>query len=369
MEYKNQKGIIGIIAVLSIGMFALGTALIVSRGVLQQSATNHNNTSTYQAFYTAESGANEGIYQFLNSESGGIGEGNITNINGTSADFCAGGCAFYSGFVTIKSTAEQKGNRRNVLATLRNYPEEDAFMFEYGLYTPQMIDLGGNASVSGNIFATQKAFCGEGGKEECDCPDGECQGSVTIDGEIIPDLPAVIPEIKNPESYHQTEKNICDAQTYLEGKTVDDIVYVTEGACGKGKDKKTPQKVFNNLDLTGALWIEGDIKLTGGEITARITEEEKYLALIVTGNLELAGNIEITGIVYVFGETTIGTGGARINGSLISLGGTGISANGNLKIDYEPSILDYWQDLFIPVSDDEDNLYNYEPQFDHWNEE
>jgi len=366
MEYKNQKGIISIIAVLSIGMFALGTALIMAKGVLQQSATNHNNTSTYQAFYTAESRGNECVYQLKNSLPCVLGA--HSDINGATSDIPVAP-SFQSGYAVIIATADRSDTHRNIVTTIRNFPEDDAFMFEYGLYTPQMIDLGGNASISGNIFATQKAFCGEGGKEECDCPDGECQGSVTIDGEIIKETEAVIPEIKNPESYHQTEKNICDAQTYLEGKTVDDIVYITEGACGKGKDKKTPQKVFNNLDLTGALWIEGDIKLTGGKITARITEEEKYLALIVTGNLELAGNIEITGIVYVFGETTIGTGGARINGSLISLGGTGISANGTLKIDYEPSILDYWQDLFIPVSDDEDNLYNYEPQFDHWNEE
>jgi len=350
MKNKNQKGVISIIAVLSIGIFALGTSLMVAKGVLQQLVVNRNNVSTYQAFYTAESGANEGVYRFINDESYRDQTDTLSGTdspNDLTANISAG--HFVNGYATIIGDSSSNDNFRKITTTVRNYPDDPAFVFNYGLYTPMVINMNGSASISGDIFAYEEFYC-KGKEDNAKCEDN-------INGDIIEYEDYEFPEFE--EKLYPTEKNFCDAIDYLEGKHVEDFVHIGSAECKKGG--KPVNRVINNIDLKGALKVDGDLKLTGGLIEAT----DDYLALIVNGNLELTGGITIKGVIYVTGETEIGTGGAEIDGSLISL--QQIKITGNLEIDYDESILDIWQDLIN--QEDGPDLYNdFVPEIDRWDE-
>ncbi len=359
MQKKEEKGIITIVAILAIGIFSLGTSLLLARNVLQQTVANRNNISTSQAFYTAEGGAGEGIYNFRNDLSYRDKNETIFGINGLSANIYAG--HLVNGYATIIGESTNKNNRRKIEVILRNFPNNKAFAFDYGLYTPQIINANGSVLVDGNVFAEEEFYCkGKEENDKCLCKKTPEDANKCIDGKIVEDESAVIPDFDFTDYQNQTVKNLCEAQNYLEGKTVDDILYINDEDCTKGE--KTPNRVLNNLNFTGALYIKGDIKITGGEITAY----ENYLALVVEGNLELGGGITINGIVYVTGTTTFGAGGTTINGSLISL--SPIIVNGDLSVYFTPSILNNWQSL---VGLKDDSLYDldFKPEFESWNEE
>jgi hypothetical protein len=356
MEYKNQKGIISIIAVLSIGIFALSTALIMAKGVLQQSATNHNNTSTYQAFYTAESGAGEGAYQFMNApdDSPYTGGTLATLINDIPAEITVTSLPFSAAIINGK--ASKNDNSRNVLYYAIKHPEAPAF--SYGIYTPYKIELNGHVTVNnGNVFAGEEVCCG-GFKADGNCdkpyPENNCSNVSTDD------------VIKNEEN---TTPPSVDLQPY-KNAAIANSSYFEQKTDIPNKYFKTPKNgvIFvnnsltiseSNAKITGALYVRGNLDLSGGTFTAT----DNYFAVIVEGDLKITGNAAINGVLYVKGNTEIGSGNVTINGSLICAGNTSlINAGGNLTVNYDTSLSNVWDD-FVGL------MLNAAPEIDRWNEE
>lgn len=89
-------------------------------------------------------------------------------------------------------------------------------------------------------------------------------------------------------------------------------------------------------DVSGVVWIGGDgaasgsTTINGGTVGA----PGKPVILIVNGDLSLAGNTTIHGLVYVMGELNVG-GTAVVKGSIVSESGVN-GGSGNLTLVYVP---------------------------------
>jgi len=340
MRRNEQKGVISIIAVLSIGIFALGASLIAARGVLQQLVTNRGNVSTYQAFYTAESGASEGAYQFLKSDT--YSGGTLAVLNNTSADISLIS-AF--GVATITGDSQKDGNFRRVFYEVAKYLEGPTF--SYGLYTPYIVEVSGNVTVNGNVFAAEGVN-----------PEGEPLGSAEINGDIIDDQTPYPPKIESGPYYDAAISggtffnNANSAEAYLEGTTEEMTAVVFVDNAGKSKMD------LQDANLRGSLWVTGDLKITGGTFNSI----EPWLVIVVEGNLEVVGNPVINGIVYVKGNTTIGAGTVQIFGSLVCVGNTSIiDVSGNITVTYDENIATFWEDI-VGLN------HSYSPKINRWDE-
>jgi len=354
MKIKAEKGVISLIAVLSIGMFALGTSLIVARGVLQQLVVNRSNVSTYQAFYAAESGAEEGAYQFVHAPDDPPYTGGTlaTLINDTSAEITVTSLPFSAAI--INGGASKDDNSRNVFYYALKHPEAPAF--SYGIYTPYKIELSGHVTVNnGNVFAGEEVCCG-GFKADgsCDKPYPENNCSNVSTGNVEKNQDTTSPSIDS-----QPYKDAAIANSsYFEKKTDVPNKYF--------KDSKTGVIFINDsfsisesgAQVDGALWINGDLDLSGGTFSAT----DNYFAIIVTGNLKISGNATINGVVYVNGDTEIGSGNVTINGSLICAGAASlINAGGTLTVNYDSDLANVWDD-FAGLT------LNAAPEIDQWGE-
>ncbi len=339
---KQQKGVINIIVVFGVGLFALGSAFIIANSTLQQLVQNRNTISSGQAFYTAESNVSEGRYQVVNlppdPDINYNGNNNPTQINSTTNAVITATDLGY-GQMLISGLADRGYTSRKVLNIVNRFPEGPAF--SYGLYTPDSINLNGNVTINGDIFAYNGV-------------EGEDTGSVEVNGRIDENQEPHPPVIDSGLYIAAAQGN----GTYFESK--DDI---------PNKDFKQPRTgvVFVNSALTisessakidGALWVNGDLDLSGGNFTGT----DNYFAIVVEGDLKIVGETTISGVVYVKGGTTIGAGNVTINGSLICVGATSvIGAGGNLTINYQ-NLSGVWDDL-IGLQPG-----TYSPEITLWNE-
>src|SRR4030043_178025 len=339
---QNQKGIISIIAML-IGIFALGLVAITARGVAQQYTLNNDNVSTYQAFYAAESGAEEGAYQFVHApdESPYTGGTLAILINDTSAEITVTSLPFSAAI--INGGASKNDNSRQVFYHVLKYPDGPAF--SYGLYTPHIVEVSGNVTVNGNVFAADGVN-----------PEGDPLGSAEINGDIVDDQIPYPPQIESGPYYNAAIlggtflDNANNAEAYLEEAAgeVTAFVYVDNA-------EKMDLQYAN---LRGTLWVTGDLKITGGTFNS----VEPYVVIVVEGDLEIVGNVVINGIVYVKGNTKIGAGTVEIFGSLICVGDMSvIDISGNITVTYDPNIVNFWEDLV-------GSSHPYPPKIDRWDE-
>ncbi len=340
---NEQQGFISIIAVLGVGIFSIALALNMTGGVIQQLVQSRNNVSTGQAFYSAESSALEGTYQVFKSADYSGGTAPVLN-NSTSAIILSDGDF---GRTDISGESIMGDTKRIVSYALLRYPEGDAF--SYALYTPSIIDVSGNATINGNVFAA-------GGVN----PTGDPMGSAEINGDTIDDQDPFPPSINDAEYYIQAVANgtyfddVSNAQTYLEDNAEDgDIVFV-DNLDGDRMIIGSAEFYFK-----GSLWVTGDLKITGGTFDS----VEPYVLIVVEGDLELVGNPTINGIVYVKGNTVIGSGTVNIFGSLICVGDYSvIDVSGNITVTYDPHIVNFWEDI-VGLE------HSYEPVILGWNEE
>lgn len=108
----------------------------------------------------------------------------------------------------------------------------------------------------------------------------------------------------------------------------------------------------NKTDISGALsasqivWANGDVTLIGGTYGTATDP----IILIVDGNLELRGGATINGLVYVTEPTwdANGAGNAHINGAALAEGS--FDTNGNLVINYDPTILANLNNIILSVA-------------------
>ena len=333
---NENKGVISIFVVLGIGLFALGSTFILAKGVLQQMTTNRNIRSTYQAFYTAESGASEGAYQFLHLAS--YAGGTLAVLNSTSGDISVTPPSF--GVAEIRGKSEKSGSHREVFYKVAKYPDGPAF--SYGIYTPYKIELSGRVTVNdGKVFAGEQVCCG-GFKADGSCdkpyPENNCSNVTT--GDIVKGEDASPPTIESQPYIDAAQANTPTSSYFPTSSDIPNKYF---------KNLKTGV-IFVDSNLTisessakinGALWVHGDLNLSGGTFTAT----DNYFAVIVEGNLKINGNTTINGIVYVKGGVEIGSGNVTINGSLICMGDTSlINAGGNLTVNYQ-DLSNTWDNL------------------------
>ncbi|MDX1608262.1 MAG: hypothetical protein R3251_03575, partial [Candidatus Spechtbacterales bacterium] len=85
---KKEEGVVVLITILSVGLFAIGLALTLALNTTSQVVKNRNLSTGDQLFYTADAQAREAAYQFLNSADPGDFEegdtftvGNMSSLN------------------------------------------------------------------------------------------------------------------------------------------------------------------------------------------------------------------------------------------------------------------------------------------------
>lgn len=315
--YNNEKGIISLVAILTIGLFALGLLTISVVGALKESAKNQNSEKGLQSFYSAESAASEAAYQFHNDTS--YTGSTVSLINGsTSGSITVDTTTLSWPYLYVIGEADNTTNHREVVYKLV-HPEGQAF--EYAIYSEDTISLSGNASVyDGNVFANN---------------DVDISGSASINnGEVVSSdsyIPAPEIDLAPYKSVAELSGKYFDssddAEDYINSKINATYIYIEDD------DGDLTKLQGANTSLSGFLVVDGDLQISGGTYTAT----GNNAAIVVEGDLQISGGTVINGVVYVKGSTTFGSGNNVINGSLISVGATSIAdISGNSKIYYNP---------------------------------
>ena len=357
-EDYYQKGIINLIVVMSIGLFALGAALVLSIGLLGEVKKNRNTISGDRTFYAAESGMVEGSYQYFKTSS--YGGGIPIPINNTLAGLISVTDLGWP-YVAVEGEADNLNTKRIVLYTINLFPE--GFAFDHAVYAHNELTLGGSIEVNGSIFANDEInFLGNNATVNGDAFSPQpITDTDNINGNVVSGVePVPIPDI-DFQPYADVALiegtyfiNADDAESYLNDETRNAVVFVNDST-----EKTKIQGA--NTNLTGSLVVRGDLDITGGTYTAT----NNYLAVIVEGDLKIAGGVTINGIVYAKGNTTFGGGNNTINGALISGGEASFTdLTGNVTINYDPVIAQTWQDLTGL-----DTVSSLPPKIILWNEQ
>jgi len=337
---KQNKGIISLAIVFSIGFLALSIAMATSVSALQELKKSYNAVSGDKSFLAAESAVREGTYQYINDVLLSYTGGTPQLIN-DSSDGSIIVTDIGWPYIEIEGEAENRTTQRQVVYTLTTFPEGMAF--NHAVYSQNNLDFGGNASINGSIFAENNiSFTGASATINGDAySPNPITDTDNINGEVFEEVTSILPPqvdllpyraeaIINSTYFIDTE----DTENYLNNETKTAVVYV------ESTEKTKIQG--SNTDLTGSLVTEGDLNITGGTFTA----SDNHLAILVQGDLRMAGGVTVNGIVYVLGATSFGGGTNTINGSLISVGGTNITdVTGNTTINFDPALLVDWPDI------------------------
>jgi len=291
-------------------------------------------------FATSESAAREGAHQFI----------------GTNAVFAGGAGTLDNGAVSSDVTVANlgwpyfsvAGRASDIRATRENayritiFPE--GMTFDYAVYSENALDMAGSATVNGNVYAsTSMTFIGASAKVNGDAFSiNAISDTDNIVGDAVQIQDAIPPPQIDPVPYRDAAiaagtyfADHDDAEAYLNNKTRSSVIFV--------EDTGTTKIQGNNTDLTGSIVTMGPLEISGGTFTAA----DPYAAVVAFGNLSIKGGATITGIVYVIGSTSFGSGANTINGSLISAGGATLTdVTGNATINFVPSAVANWQSLF-----------------------
>ena len=95
------------------------------------------------------------------------------------------------------------------------------------------------------------------------------------------------------------------------------------------------------------IWLDGQARLSSGSIGSN----EAPMIIVAAGNLQLAGSVRVTGVVYsMAGLTTVQMGTGALEGALIAENALSVSQGGQLS--YNPVVLQRAQSTlgrFVPV--------------------
>jgi len=363
----SEKGIISLVVVFGVGFLALSTAVVVTTTSLIELTKNKNTVFGNKSFYTAEAAAREGAYQYKKNPS--------LDIQDDTSVFGSDGLLNYSvsQAVTIKPTiwpygevigvANNNITNRRVILTTTVFAEGEAF--DYAAYSQNKINLGGNATINGSIFANNELiFTGNSAEVN-----GEAYSTETItdtdniNGQSFSNVDSILPPTIGITDYEDAASDAgtlftetSDAENYLKNQTRTAVVFV---------DNTGTTKIQGNSTwLEGSLVVMGDLNIQGGTFTAT----GNYVAVYVEGNFSISGGTTINGIVYVKGSTSFGSGNNTINGSLLSAGETtttDLTGSTTINYDYEHLYTpENWQDLLgLNMTSQED------PKITNWREE
>jgi len=329
----NNQGIVSIIIVLAVGLFAFGAAVVMASNAVNGLNKNMNTTSGDQVFYTAESATEEGIYQFIQSMASLYGDQNFDTINNVSE----------SGFTIIKDwpyaqvvgSSTGTGVHRDVSMRVALFPGAGAF--DHAVYANHTLDISGGANMEiwGDVFANDAINCGgnpniHGVAASPGSISPSCNTDESVEGDSVEVIPP--PQIE-PDEYFDAAvldghyyASSTPAQSFLNNASTTAYVFSNDPGLTK----------IHNATLYGFLYITGDLQLTGNDST--ISAADGYAAIVVDGDLSITGTPIINGIVYVRGATSFSGGNKTINGSLISAGGLDTTAlSGSVTINYVSS--------------------------------
>lgn len=327
MNFKKQnKGIISLAAVFTIGFLALSIAMATSVSALQELKKGFNTVSGDKTFLAAEAAAGEGIYQYIKDDTYSVGT--IPLLNNVSANSITVNSSLLGwAYREILGTAENNLTNRKVKNTVLLFPSGVAF--DYAVYSEKDLFFTGNASIIGDVFSNSTTSCGGSSNIEGNAYAAginDCDGYASSTHQNVNIIPP--PEIDFQFYYDIALTSgtlfttTTDAQAYLNGNTINAVVFV---------DDSSAETDIQTAELTGSLVVIGDLRLRGGTV---ITATNNYAAIAVNGNLRITGNTTIYGLVYVSGTTNFSGGNNFIYGSIISVGGTETDITGSVVIDY-----------------------------------
>lgn len=347
-KLQANSGIISLLTVMGVGIFALAAALTFATDVLVEANKNKNTVSGDQVFYTAEFHNSEGAYQYIQSQTYGGGTPS-QNPNGTISGEIEIIPATWPGdpngspYTYSKGISDNPQTHRVSKKVITVFPEGEAF--NSAVYAQDDLNIGGNATILGNVFANGDVdFTGASAEVDGDVYSvGEIDAnSSNYTGDIIEGVSSIPP----PE---------IDVDPYRVDAIANGTYFILAGAAEAVVQNNTTNGVVMVEDLAnetkiqgastiinGSLVVTGDLELKTGTITAT----NDYAAVVVLGNLRITGNITVNGVIFVSGETTFSAGTPVINGSLISANGVNsTNITGNVTINYDPNIADTWKNI------------------------
>jgi predicted acyltransferase (DUF342 family) len=348
--------------VYGLGILSLALMSTVLTSVLTNLSTHKNSLSGLYTLVTADSGAREGVQQLI------LGtepvSGTILNPIGVTNTSVSVLDALWVGTEVI-ATAENNLTQRKVSYTVITQPGAGAFA--HAIYAQHDVEVGGNACVTGDIYAgnnldvTNAAVVVAG--EVYSSGETTIHENATV-GQSTANVVVLSPPTVDLSQYYTDSRtgiiatstdsvsyadsvshdaiyfpNASWAEDYLHKETrTNKLVYV--------EDSGTTIQLGNQTNFTGTLIVLGDLKITAGTYaTSTNPVENNPLVIYVGGNLELTGG-NIHGVVYVLGETTVSHGNPTITGSLIGASPSStIGVNGNLIVVYNASLAESWENI------------------------
>ncbi len=369
----TQQGSITLGLVFGLGMLGLGIAAATMTFSTSAISNNSNAAQGVRSLVTADAATREGVYRAIDSVSG-------TNVTFTGAsipllnnsDTAAVTVSGTWPLIDIRGEADNARTTRKVVATLDLFPS--AFAFDQAVYTHGQLNVTGNVTIEGDIYATNGIDVG--GSADID---GDAHSPQTIDdvhGRITGTTNETHPVIEPPEidytlyqaqaiidgTYFTGPSASANAEAFIKGnQNLNKVVYV-DGPVSISGGGGGP----NATKLTGTLVVNGNLDIRQG--TFEIGDDSDHdspLVIYVNGNLNLEGNVAMNGIVFVDGITTYGNGTPEITGALISTAGTNEAAgNGNITVTYDPVIGAAWQNILGL-----DTESGTDPMVKNWHEE
>lgn len=360
----QQSGSITLGLVFGLGMLALGIAATTLTFSTNAVVNNSITSSGIRSLVTADSASREGVYRIMKDYAPDkiVTFTNTTlpllNNTATAEVAITGSWPIYE----VRSASTNDRVTRKIVSTLDLFPS--AFAFDQAVYTHGQLNFNGNVTINGDVYATNGIDLSGSANisEDAYTPSTiNTSGSANVDGDSVSNYDEILPPAIETTPYF-TEATIngtyygpgtgATASNIIKNANTTGTYYIDDMVDING----------NSTDFTGTLLATGNVSLTGGDYTADGTNP---LVLYVGGDLSLAGNVTINGIVYVQGQTTFGVGTPEINGALISVSGANSAGGGgNVTVTYDPVYAEAWQD--ITGLDTESGS---EPKVDDWREE
>ena len=357
INQKNNKkaGVVSLITVLVVGVFALGTTLTIAVDVLLEATKNTNVMLGDQAFYTAEAYNQEGAYQYILAQTYS-GEAQTAGWNKTiDGEIEIDADPSEWPYVLVRGRSNNPTTHRSAAKKITIYPEGEAF--NAAIYTASDLNLlGANGlKIIGNVYAKGNLNLNGNPVIDGDLYSAEeinVNGSNSNHEGVAFDNVTEVPAPEFNLNDYRTEAfcpppsatcfdNIGQAKAVIEAPLpLGVVIYVDNGY------DETPNGTLKliGVNFNGSLVVVDDLDINNGTFVAK----KDHAAIIVQGDLTVAGNTEITGVVYVKGKTTFTGGGSKItiNGALISANEVSdTTIGGSVTINYDENLAKEWTNL------------------------
>lgn len=341
----SKSGIISLVVVLGVGLFALVAALGVASVVLAELTKGLNTDSGNRVFQSGESAMAEAIYRYLSPPTPPYSGPFIATNNSSGVIITTDNDVSHWPEVYITGVADNDLSNRIVKQTVNPFPEKIAF--EKAVFAKISLAVNGSSQITGDIFSNGLIDIGNSStvvgnastNQTINDPGNRITGIKDPDAKKV-SAPTFFQDIYISEGTNYSTAATLDA--YLDdGYAHTGIIFCNAGApCA-------PLEIDNpGTELNGTLGTLSNLKISAGKFTA----SNDHVAIFVVGNLIMTGGT-INGIVYVQGNVSL-SGNAKINGTLIS--GYGypdfpmtqgiVSISGNAKVSFITNPSD-WRNL------------------------